>query len=251
MPGSGTPKTETSKKTRSASASSKDQPDVISKSKISQMETNKKLDKIMEILTEQQTNFSKEFREFREKLSSISTTMTMVQKDLEAVHTEIAEMREHQLDHDLKLDTLERKVATIECDNRCLSSNIAEEIRIYTKRKNLILFHDRSESDTGLLTKDILHECGYEGPKPVTEKVGANPSPLRMTFPTVKHRDSALKGTKLLKGKEAFTKCFIKPDLTYHQRLQQKKCIEELKNLKTANPGKQYIIKNFRVLEKE
>ena len=56
----------------------------------------------MEILTEQQTNFSKEFREFLENLSSISTTLTMVQKDLEAVHTEIAEMREHQLDHDLK-----------------------------------------------------------------------------------------------------------------------------------------------------
>ena len=93
---------------------------------------------------------------------------------------------------------LERKVATIEFDNRCLSSNIAEEIWIYIKRKNLILFHDRSKSYTGLLTKDILHECDYEGPQPVTEKVGANPSPIRMTSPTVKHRDSALKGTKLL-----------------------------------------------------
>ena len=84
---------------------------------------------------------------------------------------------------------MERKVATIEFDNRCLSSNIAEEIRIYTKRKNLILFHDRSESDTALLTKDILHECGYQGPQPVTEKVAANPSLLRMTFPTVEHQD--------------------------------------------------------------
>ena len=89
----------------------------------------------MEILTEQETNFSKEFWEFREEFSAISTTLTMVQKYLEAVHTEIIEMREHQLDHDLKLDTLERRVATIKCENRCLSSNIAEEIQIYSKRE--------------------------------------------------------------------------------------------------------------------
>ena len=64
------------------------------------METNIKLDKIIEILNEQQTNLGKKFREFREKLSSISTTLNMVKKNLEAVHTEIVEMR----DQDPKLN---------------------------------------------------------------------------------------------------------------------------------------------------
>lgn len=208
-----------------------------------------------------QANFAKqmheEFLEFKEKLSSIDANVNKLQTDLTSVQLDIAELRNKTLatatdiHHcEERLDSLEKTIYQDEINkDKSLAEMISEQVRIFGNRKNLILFHDTTTDITEML-EELYKSLEYQGAKPAVEKVGANAYPIRLKFTNVKDRDHMLKSTTKLKGQEKYNKTYLKPDLTYNQRIKHKQCVEELKSLRANNNSKLYQIKNFRVVEK-
>lgn len=182
-------------------------------------------------------------------------------KDVDHLRREIADYKIRTNVMESKVDQVEEALRSIKdsmkhLDKAQLTEDIKEEIRVFLNRKYLVIFglkkeQTTSEECTKEVVDDIIHEIQCDDIKySISNDAASEKSPIKLSFNSVKDRQTVLVKAKELRKSSKFGNVYIKPELTFKQRKVEKECITKLKEKNAKHPGK-YIIRNFQVVEKQ